>query len=101
MLTRKVRLHPGISRTIGPERDCHDPTRGRLYARSMPLRMHRVSAARWHRLAASRQPSEAGPSELDLIALEIESADPRRRARAEVELIQAYVDAMEPARATR
>ena len=67
----------------------------------MALRMHPVSAARWHRLAASRLVIEGGPSEIDLIALEVESADPRRRARAEVTLIEAYVDALEPQRASR
>jgi hypothetical protein len=63
--------------------------------------MHRVPAARWHRLAASRLTDVAGPSEIDLIAIETESADPRKRARAEVALIQAYVDAMEPQNAAR
>ena len=67
----------------------------------MPLRMHRVSAARWHRLAASRLADEAGPSEIDLIALEVESADPRKRARAAVTLIQRYVEALETERASR
>jgi hypothetical protein len=62
--------------------------------------MHRVSAARWHRLAASRA-NDSGPTDLDLIAIEIESADPRTRARAEVALIEAYVDALEPQRASR
>jgi hypothetical protein len=63
--------------------------------------MHRVPAARWHRLAASRLPNVAGPSEIDLIALEVHSADPRKRARAEVLLIQTYLDALEPQRASR
>jgi hypothetical protein len=63
--------------------------------------MQRVSAARWHRLAASRLASDGGPSEIDLVALEVESADPCKRARAEVLLIQSYVDALEPQRATR
>jgi hypothetical protein len=67
----------------------------------MALRMHPVSAARWHRLAASRLADEAGPSEIDLIAIEIESVDPRKRARAEVALIEAYLEALEPERASR
>jgi hypothetical protein len=67
----------------------------------MALRMHRVSAARWHRLAAGRLEHAPRPSEIDLIALEVESADPRRRARAEVALIEAYLDALEPQRASR
>jgi hypothetical protein len=67
----------------------------------MALRMHRVSAARWRRLAASRLANDARPSEIDLIALEVESTDPRKRAHAEVTLIEKWVEALEPERASR
>jgi hypothetical protein len=66
----------------------------------MPLRIHRVSAARWQRLAETRDVYQPAPSTIDLVALEAVT-DPRRRSHTEVALIQAYVDALEPQRASR
>jgi hypothetical protein len=61
------------------------------------LRIHRVPAGRWARLAASRR-NAAGLDGaehwvIDLVALESET-DPGRRMQAEVALIQASVNAL-------
>ncbi len=61
------------------------------------LRMHRVSASRWARLAATRLAYATEHPEIDLVELEA-APDQARRLRAEHALIQAYVDALEPQR---
>jgi hypothetical protein len=65
----------------------------------MALRMHPVSPAIWQRRAATRHADEAEPAIIDLLVVETESADPLRRLHAEVALIQAYVDTLEPEQA--
>jgi hypothetical protein len=64
------------------------------------IRMRPLDAATWQRLAATRHAYEPAPSTIDLVALEAET-DPRRRLHAEVALIQAFVDALEPQRVSR
>ena len=59
--------------------------------------MHPLTAANWHRLAAARLACEAAPTVIDLVVLDAET-DPVRRTRAELSLIQAYLDALAPQR---
>jgi len=61
----------------------------------MALRIHRVSGARWARLAASRLEDAVAERTIDLVALEAEE-DPGRRMRAEHARIEAHVDALAP-----
>ena len=61
----------------------------------MALRIHRVSAARWARLAATRHDDSTGRPVIDLVALHAEDA-PGGRMRAEHARIQSYVDALAP-----
>ncbi len=55
--------------------------------------MHPMTASRWEELSASRLP-------IDLTKGETEADERGRRIHAEVEKIQAYVDALDARRAT-
>src|SRR5690242_9810841 len=66
-----ARLSPAIWRGAAA-RDCHDLGSARFYARVMALRILRVSAARWARLAATRRGDASVTPTINLVALEAE-----------------------------
>jgi hypothetical protein len=91
-------MTPGYIRPLSGDlrdRDCRAVERRWFYARVMALRIHRVSAARWARLAASRYEDATNGATIDLVALEAEE-NPGRRMRTEHARIQACVNALAP-----
>ena len=63
----------------------------------MALRIYRVTVSRWAQLAATRHVDLTDQAVVDLTQnAEASAFDRGRRRRAELTLIQAYVDALQP-----